>query len=136
MKVGSFCLAMNLVLNILLIIPLKQCGLALATTICAYLNVGLLAILLIKDLRPFKLPLYELMYSCLKIVVCLIGTGIILYFIKGKIFFDTDYHFLLKLQQLFIPAVVGLLSYIVISIITGSREPFEIASNFRIRNGN
>ncbi|MBF0322736.1 MAG: murein biosynthesis integral membrane protein MurJ, partial [Magnetococcales bacterium] len=41
-RVAIFCLLINMVLNVILMIPLKHVGLALATTLTSYLNVTLL----------------------------------------------------------------------------------------------
>jgi putative peptidoglycan lipid II flippase len=47
-KIGVFTLIANIVFILLLISPLKHAGLALATTLAAYLNAGILAFLLLK----------------------------------------------------------------------------------------
>lgn len=41
-KVAAFVLLANVVLNLILMVPLRHAGLALASALCAYLNVGLL----------------------------------------------------------------------------------------------
>lgn len=45
-KIGIFCVALNLVLNLLLMGPLQHVGVALATTLAAWANAGLLAFML------------------------------------------------------------------------------------------
>ena len=50
MLVGVGCTVLNLILNLILMIPMKQGGLALATAICAYVNNITLLIILQKQL--------------------------------------------------------------------------------------
>jgi len=47
-KVAAICVAINLALNLVLIGPLQHVGIALATAISAWINAGLLALLLIR----------------------------------------------------------------------------------------
>jgi putative peptidoglycan lipid II flippase len=47
-KVAAFCVAINLVLNLVLMGPLLHVGIALATAISAWINAGLLACLLVR----------------------------------------------------------------------------------------
>ena len=47
-KVAAFCVAINLLLNIALMGPLQHVGIALATAISAWINAGLLALLLVR----------------------------------------------------------------------------------------
>jgi putative peptidoglycan lipid II flippase len=51
-KIAAFVLLANVVLNLILMIPLKHAGLALASALCAFLNVGLLLRFLRKRLGP------------------------------------------------------------------------------------
>ena len=46
MYVSVFCIAVNLVLNLILMVPLRQGGLALATVISSYLNNLILLVIL------------------------------------------------------------------------------------------
>jgi len=48
-KVGVIAMVANIILNLILIFPLKHAGLALATSIAAYINSGLLFYLLLKQ---------------------------------------------------------------------------------------
>lgn len=50
-KVGIIAMISNMVFNLILIVPLKHAGVALATTLAAYLNAGLLFMLLYKQQR-------------------------------------------------------------------------------------
>ena len=47
-KVAAFCVAINLVLNVVLMGPLQHVGIALATAVSAWINAGLLALLLVR----------------------------------------------------------------------------------------
>ncbi len=53
-KVAAVAMLLNLVLNLLLIVPLKHAGLALATSLAAWFNTGCLLVLLIK--KGYYLP--------------------------------------------------------------------------------
>ncbi len=72
MMVSVSCMALNLVLNLLLMIPLKQGGIALATVIGSYLNNLILLGLLQKELKC--LPLGQLArFFCLTVLLSLPG---------------------------------------------------------------
>lgn len=47
-KIATFCIAVNLVFNLLLMGPLEHVGMALATTIAGWVNVGLMIAVLLK----------------------------------------------------------------------------------------
>ena len=50
MLVGVGCNILNLILNLVLMVPLKQGGLALSTAICAYVNQVVLLVILQKQI--------------------------------------------------------------------------------------
>ncbi|MCH2174321.1 MAG: murein biosynthesis integral membrane protein MurJ [Lentisphaeria bacterium] len=56
LKVSLFCIALNIVLNIIFINPLEQSGIALATSISAATNVFILIFLLVKKMDISVLP--------------------------------------------------------------------------------
>ncbi|MFQ5911620.1 MAG: murein biosynthesis integral membrane protein MurJ [Nitrospinota bacterium] len=53
-RIAAWVLMANVALNLLLMIPLKHAGLALASALCAYLNVGLLLRSLRRRLGPLR----------------------------------------------------------------------------------
>ena len=53
-KIAAWVLAVNIILNVILMVPLKHAGLALASALCAYLNVGLLLRYLHKKLGSLE----------------------------------------------------------------------------------
>lgn len=55
-KVAISCILLNVVLCLILMWPLKQGGIALATTICSFVNCGVLLYLLKKQLGALHLP--------------------------------------------------------------------------------
>ncbi|MFA6290882.1 MAG: murein biosynthesis integral membrane protein MurJ [Victivallales bacterium] len=55
-KVAISCILLNIVLCLILMWPLKQGGIALATTICSFINCGVLLYLLKKQLGALHLP--------------------------------------------------------------------------------
>lgn len=48
-KVGLVTLAVNFILNLILMVPLQHAGLALATSLAAFLNAGVLAVILMRQ---------------------------------------------------------------------------------------
>lgn len=105
MKVSVFCLAVNLLLSVLLLDPLRQGGLGLANSITSCLNVWLLLRALRLKLGTLELPE---VHRCLKpvlvasIVVCLFAW-------PGYRAWDSwlgHDHLLAKLGAVFVPAVL------------------------------
>ncbi len=71
MKISMVCIAFNLIMNIILVFPMKQGGLALATVLSSVLNNALLLILLHRN--NFKLNWHELGVTFAK--TCIAGAA-------------------------------------------------------------
>ena len=71
LKVSAFCFLINLILNICLIFPLKERGLALATVLSSFLNCFLLFYILNKELRMNSNQYKELIIDFIKQGICL-----------------------------------------------------------------
>ncbi|MEO5369246.1 MAG: murein biosynthesis integral membrane protein MurJ [Magnetococcus sp. DMHC-1] len=109
-RVAVFCLVINMVLNVILMFPLKHVGLALATTLTSYLNVTLLLYYLHRQTgfrlgRPFLVTLGKTLLAS-----AAMGGGLI----WGR---DTFWHAGLSTlkQTLILPAIIvaGMVLYLV-----------------------
>ena len=137
-RVGGYCLILNVILNIILIVPLKHCGLALATTISSYANVVLLSIIFYRSLEPKTLlPLKDLLASVVRVTLAILSVAIVIGSMQGA---SSDYGKLPideKFLQCFIPMTLGAALYTVLSLAMGSKEPREmyavLASKIRNR---
>lgn len=85
--IASICMAVNLVLNLLLVGPMAHVGLALATSIAGWLNVGLMGWILrkrghlvIDDKLRFRIP--RIVFACGVMAAALVGA----YFISLPVF--------------------------------------------------
>ncbi len=65
-KVSMFCIILNLILNLILMYPLRQGGVALATVITSFLNCFILFYILKKQ---FKFSLNSVFLTCMKISI-------------------------------------------------------------------
>lgn len=83
-RVGAWCLAVNVVLNLALVWSLQQRGLALATSVSAWLNAGWLTLLLWRRVNDAAAPLRAVGHSALRLIpglaalatVAVIGRGL------------------------------------------------------------
>ena len=95
LKVSVGCILLNLVLNLLLMKPMKQDGIALATVVASYLNNGILLYLLHRKFGavPFrKIGVYILKLLGICIVPC--GVAYMAYRIGAPVFFSVTEGFL------------------------------------------
>ena len=128
-KVGLATLVLNVILNVILMQFMAERGLALSTTICAYINVSLLLFLLRKKMGP--LGMKKVAGSIVKIGVTTIIMG---WMVWGTLIiiqnqFPGD-DFIDRFLKVIIPIVLGLIIYIVIAFITGQRELKELLSAY------
>lgn len=124
-RIALICLVLNIILNLILIIPLKHCGLALATTLSAYMNVILLAIGIFQFLPSSCIPMRELSLTALRLASGVTG-AILTINLVGKVWIFAEESILSRLYAFFIPSILGLLSYLLISVFLGSKEPHEL----------
>jgi putative peptidoglycan lipid II flippase len=107
-KISALSLILNIILNSLLIFPLKLSGIALATSISGTISCLILFFILKKRISPFKA---EAVYSSfLKILMASIGMGIVCYFISQQRIFPQD-RSLYKFINLGFIVFFGFLSY-------------------------
>jgi putative peptidoglycan lipid II flippase len=82
-KVAAFSLALNIALNIVLMAPLKTGGLALATSLAAVFNCGLLYRMLRKNIGP--LGIGRIRGSLLRILAAGLVMGAFCYYLSDRV---------------------------------------------------
>lgn len=108
-KIASLSLILNIVLNTILMFPLKLAGLALATSISGIITFFILFIILKNKLGDFKIK--EIIISFLRILVAALCMGVVCYFISQRsVVFNKG--ILIRAINLVFILLLGLLSYI------------------------
>ena len=125
-RIACYCLILNILLNTLLIIPLKHCGLALATTISSYVNLFLLSLSFYRTTKSEAFPIANLFAAVTRIAISMLMTGIIIWYVKDYLSYFSDDTILSKVTQCVIPIGIGGIFYLVSSIALGSKEPKEM----------
>jgi putative peptidoglycan lipid II flippase len=119
-KIGIIAVAVNMVLNAILIWPLAHAGLALATGIGSMVNTSLLIWGL------YKQKIYQPRAGWLKVwsasIVANIVMGAVLYLLSGNLMAWHDWHPLMRAIHLLGLIVVGSVSYFVILFACGIRK--------------
>lgn len=112
MKNGIFAVAVNIILNIILVKFLQHKGLALGTSIVAYVSVFLLLRSLNKKIG--KLDLVSSLIVFLKTIFASLCMSVIIILVKKFIYITTPYLFLTRSVNLSIKIVLGVLSYLIL----------------------
>ncbi len=133
-KIAALAMSLNIVLNVLLMGPLKHGGLALASSISSTINLLLLLLLFKKYLPEFNFKTLTL--SFIKILSASLLAGLLTKFLVlapiRTYFANTELlHF--KMIRFFVPAVIGLLAFIGLSYILKVEEVKEIFHLIRNR---
>lgn len=130
-KVAAVMVVLNLCLNLLLMIPLREAGLALATAICAVLNITILLNLLSNRLNGIGFR--AVMYSGFRSGIAALIMGLTCWCIWKEI--SPNVAKTIFFQVIFLVGVIGagFLVYIGCSLVLGAKEPKEIISNLRKR---
>jgi putative peptidoglycan lipid II flippase len=118
-KVGIYSMLLNIVLNLILMGPLKHGGLALATSIAAIFNVVLLIYLLRK--RIGLMGGRKILSSVIKLFFVSGIMGIAVYFFNLT-FFNANYHLSLKILILSADISIGVLIYTLLSRVIQNEE--------------
>ncbi|MBI5145364.1 MAG: murein biosynthesis integral membrane protein MurJ [Candidatus Omnitrophica bacterium] len=123
-KVSFLALIINIILNIILMFPLKLGGLALATSLSGITTCLILFFILRKKLKTV-LPLKEILFSFLRILFASLAMGLVVSLIARKqVFFQNV--FWEKVTNLSIPILAGLVSYIVFCFIFRVEEMRQV----------
>ncbi len=115
-KVAALALVLNIILNSLLMFPLKIGGLALATSISGIISFLILFFILKKRLKPFKVK--GIINSFLRILTASLGMGLVCYFVS-RISLN-------KYIGLCLSILCGILSYILFCFIFRVSEMREL----------
>ncbi len=130
-KVAVSCLVLNVILNLILMWPLKQGGIALSTTICSFLNCAILLYLLRKELGNIHLG--QIIPSVMRTLAISVYALAVSYFV---------YLYTVSIQIKFLPrdivplTVTGsvfVLLYFVISVVFESQEAKDWMKLLRLK---
>lgn len=121
-KIAGLALLIGIVLNSILMFPLKIAGLALATSISGITTFCILFFILKKRLGDFKSePIFN---SFARILLASIAMGLVTFLLSQKIFLGT--HTLDKLLNLFFSIFCGIISYVIFCFIFRVSEMQEL----------
>jgi putative peptidoglycan lipid II flippase len=121
-KVSFLALIINIILNSILMFPLKLGGLALATSISGIIAFSILFLLLRKKIHGFNIEVLAL--SFIRILLASICMGAVCAFISHNIVLG--YGFLAKLLNLCLAIISGLISYVIFCFILRVEEIQEL----------
>lgn len=130
-RIACLCLVLNVVLNVVLMQFLRQGGLALATTICSYVNVSLLFITLRKELGPLGLAAMwpDLLRTCVASGAAAAGTAL---GVAGMARWGGGAELptlFLLVSRVAVPAAAGGLSFVGSAVLLRCTEVREIAAD-------
>ncbi len=127
-KIAMLCMVLNVILNLLFILPLQHRGLALATTVSAYANCLILGIVLFRALRTEQLPIGDLARSVARIVAATAVSGVIMHACHGVLQPSVAAGLMRNMIAVAVPVAAGIIVYLVVSRVLGAREPGEFGS--------
>lgn len=125
-KVAFLALVVNIVLNFILMYPLKLAGLALATSISGINSFFILFYLLKKKINLASLDLKIFLVSFLRILAASIGMGLVCYFISRNLIISGAT--LAKILNLGIVILSGLAAYLIFCFLLRVKEMQELWS--------
>jgi putative peptidoglycan lipid II flippase len=132
-KVAISCILLNIVLCLILMWPLKQGGIALATSICSFVNCGVLLYFLKKQLGVLNLP--AILPSLLRTMAVSAYVLILCWFIYQSVA-DIQVKYLPRdLIPLSITGSFFVIMYLFISAVFHSSEAKEWIGMLRRRKG-
>lgn len=108
-KVAVVVMGINMILNFILIFPLKHAGLALATTITGFLNAGSLLTILLRRKIYNPRPGWLLYFA--RLMIANVAIGIFLFFVAGSFNVWLQQHLLWKIYHLIFLLVVSAIIY-------------------------
>jgi putative peptidoglycan lipid II flippase len=117
-KISFVALISNVLLNLILMFPLKLGGLALATSLSGIFN--FFALFYILNKKVGKLKVAPLLLSLLKISLCAIGMGLVSHFIAANLSYSGN--MLQRLINIAIPIICGIFSYFIFCVVLRVKE--------------
>lgn len=133
MQVAALCVGLNVVLNLILMWPLRQCGIALATTVAAFANAAILGLLLYRQLQPGRAWLAELGGAAWRVGAALLALAAAVCLVLTLTWGGGDGGLGGRLLAVALPAAAGLAAYLTASLLLGCREPRELLGVFARR---
>ena len=124
-KIGVVAMISNVVLNLLLVGPLQHAGLALATSLSAFINAGLLYYFLQKE--GHYRPLAGWPGYLLKLVLAVVGMTFFLLVLPPDLLVWLDWGVLQRAMNLLLWVVAGMSAYFIILLLIGVR-PGQLAA--------
>jgi putative peptidoglycan lipid II flippase len=127
LKIAILCVIVNFILNLILMFPLKQGGIALSTTIASYLNVFILFFIFFKKNESKQIVSKEVISTLCKIIFA----GGISIFLSWITFIYISNISLIKaidwrnITTLIISGFVFIITYFLLNLITKSSEQHE-----------
>ncbi len=131
-KVSVFCMVLNLILNLILMQFLQQRGLALATSISAYLNGMILIVLLHRALKPRKSHMKKFLGAVARQALALLAAGLAMYFTQFE--FNVRPRLVGLASELLVPAFSGMAAYFSVAFILRCPELGELLTALRRRS--
>lgn len=122
-KISALALFLNIVLNVILMYPLKLAGLALATSVSGITTSLVLFSILCKKLKPFNIK--AILYSFLRILIASIFMGAICYLFSQRVYFLGSNMFF-RLLNLGLSIMIGVISYVIFCFIFRVSEIQEL----------
>ncbi len=118
-KIGAYAMLTNIILNVILMGPLRHGGLALATSLSSLLNVSLLIYILRK--RIGRIGGRKILFSFIKLLIVSIIMGVITSFFVQHYFIYSD-DLSRRVFILLSSIIIAVVSYILLSLIVKSEE--------------
>ncbi len=125
-KIAILCVAVNIIGNLILMQYYEHVGLAMATTLSAWLNASLMGMVLLR--RKHFVPDASLLFAVLKMLIAAAVMGGLLYWLVPQLDFAT---FGSKISSLAILVVSGLLTYAVLALALLHRSRYFLAYGLR-----
>jgi putative peptidoglycan lipid II flippase len=122
-KVAGLALIVNIILNSILMFPMKLAGVALSTSLSGINTFFILFWILNKRLRPFGAR--RIISSFIRILAASMGMGLVCYFISRKFNISGNGIFY-KLINLGLPIILGLVSYVIFCFLFRVKEMQEL----------
>lgn len=115
-RIGLVCVILNLLLNLILMGPLQQGGLALATALSAFVNLGLLFYFL--EHRVGRFDWYPMLLCIFKVCVVSVVYAYVCYWTRDWVVMHMEMGLTRKIAEVFLPltlafTVLGLMYYFI-----------------------
>jgi putative peptidoglycan lipid II flippase len=122
--IAGMCLLLNVTLSLILIRFMGHTGLAIATSVSAWLNTGLLCAILIK--RRLYYADKSLNKRLIKVVISSLLMGVLLYYMQQGLAQYLRADFTMKSLAVLALIITGMASYILIANLTGATKVADI----------